>query len=175
MIRRTNAALLAGVAAALAGCAVPAAHPWEVRSFTLQPEDGHAAGGLAIEHAYAEDRSVSVSYEQFTRDREVGSSGWWTPKSLPYDYSVLRVEHRKWFQPGERMEPYLGCGLGRAEASGSQEETEWTVFATAGFAWWWTPAISFDLGLLYDAPVSSDDLGLAPDWLQLRFGLGFWF
>ncbi len=74
------------------------------------------------------------------------------------------------------MSPYWGAGLGLVGFDDSRiDSSEWTVFGTAGMAWWWIPAVALDLGLLYDVPVSSDDQGVAPDWLQLRLGLAFWF
>jgi len=162
-------------AAAISCSTVPAEHPWAVRPFVLQPKDEDFAGGLALEHAYAADRSVALSFEGFTREG-MGDRGPW--RSQEAGYLALRLEHRSWSNPGERIEPYWGAGLAMVDVEGEAPwltETEWTVFGTAGVAWWWTPAVALDLGLLYDVPVSSDDQGVAPDWLQLRLGLAFWF
>ncbi|MBL7008934.1 MAG: hypothetical protein ISR76_08045 [Planctomycetes bacterium] len=172
-----RSALLGLLLTGAAGCSTtPPEHPWGVRSFILQPKDGDFAGGLAIERVYAEDRSISLSAEGFTRRREVDPVGFGRAWEGEFNYTVLRLEHRAWYHPGERLEPFLGFGLARVGFGDSRiRSEELTVFGSGGFDWWWTPSTSLELGLLYDVPVSSDDQGVAPDWLQLRLGLAIWF
>ncbi len=75
-MRPRLAAAASLLATAAASCStVPAEHPWAVRPFVLQPKDEDFAGGLAVEHAYAADKSVALSFEGFTRDREVDLGG----------------------------------------------------------------------------------------------------
>lgn len=156
-----------------------AQQPWGVSVIRLAPglDPGEAEGdAFALTRALAEDATVSLEFGSF--------DGFFDPFADQAEYEYYRLDYRRWYRPGERLEPYLGVGIGRHEGRdtsefGFFEESSddfdyWAVSVSAGGAYWITPKVAFEVGVTSEVLTFEGDGESIYDDYTARLALTYW-